>query len=145
MISIIRIKTRAHFIIDRVVGGAIDCLLPVYGARGRCVQFFNTRKRKYDVPQEKGATYLREFPQTFPQFPASIPTKFPQFSASHNPQFPAFSRNFPFPTNSRFSRFPVSRNFSNLTNLNFSQFPAISRNPICVVVLKSCYFLFFCS
>ena len=35
-----------------------------------------------DVPQEKGATYLREFPQTFSQFPASIPTKFPQFPAN---------------------------------------------------------------
>ena len=39
-----------------------------------------------DVPQEKGATYLREFPQTFLQFPASIPTKFPQLTTRNFPE-----------------------------------------------------------
>ena len=56
-----------------------------------------------DVPQEKGATYLREFagnshnfPTTFPQLSRNFPETFPHLPTtipeSHNPQFPG-SRN----------------------------------------------------
>ena len=51
----------------------------------KCATFvFNTDNSISDVPQEKGATYLREFlyipgtfPKLFPLVPAIISTKFP--------------------------------------------------------------------
>ena len=82
-----------------------------------------------DVPQKKGATYLREFPQTFPQFPASIPTKCLQFPSIHNPQFPVF-HNFPhFPVSRNFLRFPAFSQISqpSIFHNYFDDFPAFSR------------------
>ena len=87
-----------------------------------------------DVPQDKGATNLREFagiPTKFLGFPATIPTKFPLLISRDFP-FPAISRFPQIPAISRFSHPAISCNFPFLAfsqDLYFPQFPTNYRNP----------------